>query len=137
MNIWFKGIAITAIAAVPTVASAFWAWNRHEVQNVGNGVFEVVSRVGSAPTDFWCGAGDYAIRVLGAPVTSRIYLWQGIGPSTVRSGKKGVQFSLNPPAGADTSPGLSVTVKRVGDNMSASMAQGYCYNRVSDELWQR
>ena len=39
------------------------------------------------------------------------------------------------PAGADTSPGYSVSVKRVGDNMPASMAQNYCYDNTADEIW--
>ncbi|WP_240482169.1 hypothetical protein [Ruegeria marisrubri] len=100
-----------------------------------NGVFEVVNHFGSAPKDYWCGAGDYAIRVLRTPATQRVYLWQAVGPSVAEPGKKGVQFSLQPPAGADTSPGYSVSVKRVGDNMPASMAQNYCYDNTADEIW--
>ncbi|WP_425043169.1 hypothetical protein [Primorskyibacter sp. S87] len=127
-------VAATLFLA-PSSALAWWAFNRHQVEPVGNGVFEVVAEVGSAPKDFWCGAGDYAIRVLRTSATQRIYIWKAIAPSTIRQGRKGVQFALQPPPGADTSTGYSLTVKREGDNLNAAMAQGYCYDRRAEDLW--
>ena len=91
----------------------------------------------SAPKDFWCGAGDYAIRVLRTSATQRIYLWQAVGPAVTVKGHNGVQFSLQSPQGADTNPGYSISVKKVGDNMTASMAQNYCYDRLTDDFWLR
>ena len=130
-----KVLALAGLVVAPTVALPWRAWNRHEVLPVSDGVWEVVSEIGSGATDYWCGAGDYAIRQLRTSATQRIYIWQAIGPSVNRPGKKSVQFALSAPAGADTSVGYSVTVKRAGDNMTASMAQKYCYDRVSLEPW--
>ncbi|TMV03258.1 hypothetical protein FGK63_19810 [Ruegeria sediminis] len=130
-----KVAVLSALILVPGVASAFRAWNRAQVYDLGSGVFEVVNYFGTVPRDYWCGAGDYAIRVLRTPATQRVYLWQAEGPSVSEPGRKGVKFSLKPPAGADTTPGFTVTVKRVGDNMSASMAQNYCYDNTADEIW--
>ncbi len=127
---------LTAALVLPSVAAGFQAINRFEVYPVNkSGVFEVVNRHGSAPKDFWCGAGDYAIRVLRTSATQRVYLVQPVGPAVTVQGRKGVQFALNPPEGADTSTGYSVSVKKVGDNMPAHMAQNYCYDRLEDELW--
>ncbi|MCE8508716.1 hypothetical protein KBY22_06005 [Ruegeria pomeroyi] len=128
---------VTAALLLPGMAMGFQAFNRFEVYPVSKGVFEVVNRHGSAPKDFWCGAGDYAIRVLRTSATQRIYLWQAVGPAVTVKGRKGVQFSLQPPQGADTNPGYSISVKKVGDNMTASMAQNYCYDRLTDDFWLR
>ncbi len=127
-------LAATLAMILPSAALAFRAFNRMEVLPVSNGVYEVVSEVGAGPTNYWCGAGDYAQRVLGAGSTDRVYIWQGIGPSVNRPGKKSVQFSLTPPPGADTSTGYSVNVDRPGDNMNVSMAQNYCYDRRADAV---
>lgn len=133
--------AITALAAgliaLPGAALAWRALNGHEVQDLGGGVYEVVGRVGSGAQDYWCGAGDYAISVLGVAAAQRIYIWRPVGPSTVRPGRKAVQFALAPPAGADTATGYALSMRRAGDNLSAAMAQQYCYdNRFNAILWR-
>ncbi|PJE34715.1 hypothetical protein CVM52_20860 [Pseudooceanicola lipolyticus] len=116
-----------ALALLPTLGSAWTAYNRHEVVPLGDGVFEVVSEVGSGPTDFWCGAGDYAYRQMRAAAVQRLYLWRAIGPSVSRPGRKAVQFSLTPPPGADLQPGFALSMNDVGDNLRAGAAQQYCY----------
>ncbi|MFC3614277.1 hypothetical protein ACFORG_10940 [Lutimaribacter marinistellae] len=126
---------ICLLALLPGSALAFTAFNRHEVEPVGNGVFEVLNEVGSGAQQYWCGAGDYAIRVLGAGATQRVYLWRAKGPAQTRANRQSVQFSLTAPTGVDTTPGLSLSTKRVGDNMTAASAQNYCYDRVRDEPW--
>jgi hypothetical protein len=128
-------LAAAALAALPGLALAWRAQNRYEVQDLGQGVFEVVGRVGAGASDYWCGAGDYATIVLKAPSNQRVYIWRPIGPSVSRPGYKAVQFALTPPKGADTSVGLSLAVKRAGDNLSASMARQYCYDRFDDPFW--
>lgn len=130
-----QALAVVSLVVVPSAAFPWRAWNRSEVLPVSDGVWEVVNKVGSGATDYWCGIGDYAVRQLRIPVTQRIYIWQAEGPSVNVSGKKSVQFALSAPEGADTSVGYSVSVKRAGDNMTASMAQKYCYDRVSMEPW--
>lgn len=123
-------LAITlaaAIAFAPVAASAWRALNRHEVYPISKEVFEVVYYIASGPREFWCAAGDYAISQLRAKGNERIYIWRGIGPSESRPGKKAVQFSFTPPEGVDLNPGISLSVKAVGDNMRAAMALQYCY----------
>ena len=90
----------------PGMALAFQAFNRFEVYPVSKGVIEVVNRNGSAPKDFWCGAGDYAIRVLRTSATQRIYLVRPVGPAVTVQGRKGVHYALQPPPGVNTTPVL-------------------------------
>ncbi|MGR3760165.1 hypothetical protein ACUXV3_08520 [Roseobacteraceae bacterium NS-SX3] len=124
-----KGAALALpVLLLPAAAAAWTAWNRHEVFPVAKGVWEVVSEVGSGAQDYWCGIGDYAISQLRTRATQRIYIWRGVGPSITRPGRRAVQFSLVPPAGADTSVGISLGVKRAGDNLNAATARGYCYD---------
>lgn len=101
---------------------------RTEITPLPNGVYEVKAFGSSAPVNYWCGIGDYAIRTLGVPNSQRIYIWRAYEP-----GVRTVQFSMTPPPGADTKPGYSITVKKVGANMSAVSAQNYCYdNFITD-----
>lgn len=129
------GLIVALAAPVPSMA---WrAWNQHEVFPIGDGVYEVLSEPGSGPADFWCGIGDYATTQLGIGATQRLYIWRGIGPSVTRPGYKAVQFALSPPQGADTSTPLTLSVKRVGDNLTAAAARQYCYGSRFDELDRR
>ncbi|SFT67322.1 hypothetical protein SAMN05216236_10543 [Sedimentitalea nanhaiensis] len=135
---YFGKLALAAAVVVsPTWASAWWAINRHEVFPVSDGVYEVVGRVGSAAWDYWCGAGDFAQRVMGVPAAERIYIWRGIGPSVTRPGRKAVQFALSPPPGADTDTPLSLSVKAAGDNLARHTAVWYCYQADGDEFYRR
>ena len=117
-----------AVLLLPAAASAWRAMNQHEVLPVSQGVWEVVSRVGSGAQDYWCGIGDFAVRQLRAPVNQRIYVWKGVGPSVNRPGRKAVQFAFGAPPGADTSSRLSLNIREPGDNLMVSSAQGYCYD---------
>ena len=116
-----------AIALIPTLGAAWKAHNRHDVYPLDNGIFEVVSEVGSGPIDFWCGAGDYAYRELRTASVQRVYMWRGIGPSVTRPGKKAIQFSLTPPPGADIRPSVTFSLHDVGDNLRAGAAQQFCF----------
>lgn len=100
---------------------------RTEIRQAGDGIYEVKAIGSSAAVNYWCGIGDFAIRQLRVPNSQRIYIWKAYEPGT-----RTVQFSLKPPPGADTNPGYSITVKRVGENMSASSAQNYCYDNFMD-----
>ncbi|MEM1005492.1 MAG: hypothetical protein AAGK26_08925 [Pseudomonadota bacterium] len=100
---------------------------RTDIKVLENGIYEVRGIGSSAPVTYWCGIGDYAIRTLRVSNSQRIYVAKAYEP-----GVRTVQFSLTPPPGADTSPGYSVTVRRVGANMSAAAAQNYCYDNFID-----
>lgn len=105
------------------VAPAF----RTTVTPLSDGTYEVASIGTSAPIAYWCGIGDFAIRTLRTKNTQPIYISRAY-----EKYKRTVQFSLTPPEGADTSKGYSVTVRRVGANMSAASAQRYCYDNLMD-----
>ncbi|SMO58138.1 hypothetical protein SAMN06265380_102401 [Ruegeria faecimaris] len=92
-----------------------------------NGVYEVATSGSSAPVAYWCGIGDFAIRTLRTKSNQRIYITRAYDKQT-----RTVQFSLTAPEGVDTTPGYSVTVKRVGENMSAASAQRYCSDNFMD-----
>jgi hypothetical protein len=132
----FCAAALVALTCFPYSAQAWWAWNRHEVLPVSEGVWEVVSRVGSGAQDYWCGIGDFALSQLRTQATQRIYIWQGIGPSVHRPGRKSVQFSLTPPPGSDTTPRLSLSVKVPGDNLNAATARSYCTDWFEDRFFR-
>lgn len=129
----FRNAAVVVLLIVPGIAQAAgFGLNvrpkyRTEITALQNGDFEVKAIGSSAPVNYWCGIGDYAIRTLGVSNSQRIYISKAYEP-----GVRTVQFSLTPPPGADTKPGYSITVKRVGENMSASSAQNYCYDNFID-----
>ncbi len=118
---------VAMLVAVPGAAQAWRAMNGHEVQPLGDGVYEVVGRVGSGAADYWCGIGDFGRMVLDLPAAQRIYVWRPVGPSVVRPGRKAVHFALTAPPGAETEGGYSLTVRRAGKNLNAAMARQYCY----------
>ncbi|WP_171234852.1 hypothetical protein [Ruegeria sp. HKCCA6837] len=126
---FLKVFASTALVLAPAIAEAvgFGLYVRPqfrtEITALPDGVYEVKAVGSSAPVNYWCGIGDYAIRTLGVPNNQRIYIYRAYEP-----GVRTVQFSLSPPPGADTKPGYSITVRKVGANMSASSAQNYCYD---------
>lgn len=119
-----------ALLLVPLQAGAWIAENRNHVNPLPENGFEVVGQSGAySSMAFWCSAGDYARRVLGAGPTQRIYVIRERGPAVTRDKKSAVHFSLVAPAGADTHPRFLLTVVRVGDNLNAASAQNYCYDR--------
>ena len=124
---WILPLLLTALISAPGLALAWRAWNWHEVYPVNDKVWEVLSRPGSGPADFWCGAGDYALSVLRAPVVQRIYIWREVGASVTKPGYRSVQFAFEPPAGADTTTGYSLNIKRPGDNLTVAAARQYCF----------
>lgn len=129
----FKQAALAALLLSPAVAQAagfglsVQPQFRTEITPLNDGSYEVKAIGSSAPVNYWCGIGDYAIRRLGVPNSQRIYVSRAYEP-----GVRTVQFSLTPPPGVDTDPGYSLTVKRVGENLSAISAQNYCYDNFID-----
>lgn len=123
---WKNALLVAVLVAMPGWVGAWRAHNWHDVFAVSKTEFEVIGRPGSSAADYWCGAGDYVRHALRMPATTRVYIWKAIGPSVVQSGRKAVQFSLSPPENASASPGISLSVKAVGDNLTAAAAFQYC-----------
>lgn len=128
MTRFCRSVLCLLVLLAPQAALAWRATNGTEVNPVNKTSFEVIPHGRSGPSEFWCGAGDYAIRVLGTSATQRIYISRAIGPSQTRPGAKGVQFSLTPPPEAQGfQAGYSLSVKAAGDSLDAAMAQRYCF----------
>ncbi|MEX0278338.1 MAG: hypothetical protein AB3N07_11645 [Ruegeria sp.] len=100
---------------------------RTQITPLNDGIYEVKALGSSAPVNYWCGIGDYAIRTLGLSNSQRIYIYRAYEP-----GVRTVQFSFSPPPGGETSSGYSITVRKVGANMSAASAQNYCFDNFID-----
>lgn len=129
-----NGFALTLVLAMaPGLSGAWTADNRHHVELVSETVFEVVGRPGSGGQEFWCAAGDFARRALGAGAAQRVYLVRGPAPAQTRNWNRAVLFSLVPPQDADLTTMFTLSVDRVGDNLNATLAQSYCIgNRVHE-----
>jgi len=67
------------------------------------------------------------MRHLGVGATQRVYLWAALGPSQTVAGKKAVQFSLSVPPSGPAPQSYSLSVKAVGDSLTAAAAQKYCF----------
>ncbi len=132
---FFKVTGVAALTLLPVLASATgfgigFGVNpafRTTVTPLDDGSFRVATQGSSAAIAYWCGIGDFAIRTLGLPTTQRIYVSKPYDKKT-----RTVQFSFTAPEGADTSKSYSITVSRVGENMSASGAQSHCFDNIMD-----
>jgi hypothetical protein len=111
---------LLAAALTSSPASAFIASNGLQVLADGPQTFYVRYQGNSAPTAFWCAASDYAMSVLRAPRSTRIYRLS----EPPRRGGDGVRFSLSS-EGAASSTGL-VVFGNVGASITISLAQTYC-----------
>ncbi len=97
------------------------------VDPVNADVFEVGVRPGAVEANFWCGAGDYARRQLGAPDSARVYVVGGSGPGTVSDNPETAQFSLKPPQLAQGATGRSGGWgPKLGQSKSVGIARNQC-----------
>lgn len=136
-KILFAGVtaALSALSAlVPQFAGAWQADNRLTVNPVSDTVFEVIGLPGSPGSEFWCAAGEYALRVLGTSSTQRVYIVRGRAAPVTGTGPSAVQFSLNLPEGVPPQSGLTLSVKKVGDNLSVAFARTYCLDQKSTDF---
>ncbi|PSL20017.1 hypothetical protein CLV88_10476 [Shimia abyssi] len=86
------------VACSETSSGGFHTRNGVRVAPVNAQVFEVSqSPSGVGEADFWCGAGDYARRMLGAKDSERVYVVSEAGPGVVAQSNSTVQFSMSPP----------------------------------------
>ncbi len=123
-----------ALSLLPSLAMAWVADNRLTVNPLPDGSFEVIGAPGSAGSDYWCAAGDYALTVLGAQNNDRIFITRGRGEPQTSDRKSSVQFSLSLPSGEEAETGIFLSMKKVGDNLNASFARNYCYDRKNLEF---
>lgn len=94
---------------------------------VDENVFEVVGNSGRGGVLFWCGASEFARRVLGAPWQAEVTVVRSFGLSAVTGRKSAVQFSLNPEAvGVTKKKSYSYNAMEVGDFNTLTAARRYC-----------
>ncbi len=85
-------IALAAVAPFALPAVAFNARNDMVVTDLGKGLFRVEFETRINETDYWCAAGDFAERVLGAPIKARLFR---ASPPPRKRGQ-GITFTLDP-----------------------------------------
>lgn len=112
--------ALLAALLLATPAGAFTAQNGLIVNAEGADAFTVPWRGKSGAADFWCAAGDYAIRVLHLAPTDRIY--RASEPPR-RAGEE-VVFSVRPEDSAGSTGLLLLWGK--GGGLSVGSAQALC-----------
>lgn len=119
---------VTAVVLGATVlagaaqAQTYRADNRVTVTGLGNATFSVPSAGKFGARGAWCAAAEYALEVLGASGTNRLYVQQ---PKTTNSGP--VVFGLTP--GGTTPVGVQGTtsaLRTAGSNLSIDHAFQFC-----------
>ncbi|MCB2093529.1 MAG: hypothetical protein KDE11_03910 [Rhodobacteraceae bacterium] len=105
---------------VTAPAHAFIAQNGLVVAPGGTGGFAVAYRGPSGASDFWCAAGDYAIRGLHLAPGRIIYR----ATDTPRRSGAPMRFSLDPASAAASTGIAQLGADDAG--LSAGMAQSFC-----------
>ncbi len=122
--------ALAACEATPDDGSLLTS-NGARVYPVSADVFEVVARPNNEINQFWCGAGEYASRVLGAPSNARVYVVGEAGRGTVVDAPNAMQFSLLPPGQANGATGRKGTWgPRLGEDEFVGDARYRCMRNV-------
>lgn len=116
---------LLALCLMATPAGAFTARNGLIVRPEGPDAFHIDWRGKGGATDFWCAAGEYAVRALHLPVTTTI--WRASEPPR-RSGE-GVRFTLSADQAAGAS-GLALHWPK-GAGVTAGHAQSFCEDRIN------
>ncbi len=111
--------AALALAAGTASAGDFLALNGLRVAPAGGQEFHVAFGGLTGNDDFWCAAGDFVLRGLGLPPSTRIYR---TSPPPRHAGE-GVDFSLSDARAADS--GFTRFGAR-DKGLSAAAAQHYC-----------
>lgn len=130
MKLAFVAAIIATVLNLGLPGSSEANASRHSIRvnQMQGGIFEVIPRTGNGYL-FWCGAADYAHRVIGAPWTASLHISRGLGPSETTGRRSAVQFTLDanlaktPPSGGYG----SVNSLQAGDTMSVQRAFDYCF----------
>ena len=115
-------MSVLSLVLVSTLSlpGMFAAANGLLVRQDGPSGFSVPYRGLSGPTDFWCAAGDFAIRALGQRSDALIYRTSALP----RASGAGMTFSLDPQASVGKT-GL-LLLGGTGDGITAALAQSFC-----------
>ena len=120
---------LTALClALPVPADAFTGRRGTRVNPISDTAFEVIARTAGSADDYWCGASDYARRVLNAPWAAQIYVLRGRGPSATTGRRTAVQFTMDAGAVPTRAKRLFQLPNRMepGDHRSVQLAAIAC-----------
>lgn len=127
-------VTISALTLTATAALAYIPWRVNPLPGKGN--FEVIDGPGGGNQRIWCEAAKYAAGPLRARGNTRMYLIHPNGPAKTQKGY-GTGFTINPTQDIldqASRPGdggnYSVSIKKVGYNLSVSHARGFCGNNI-------
>ncbi|OWU69049.1 hypothetical protein ATO3_23345 [Marinibacterium profundimaris] len=97
------------------------------VYPINDNVFEVVGNSGYGYDLWWCGASEYARRVLGAGWGTPVTIARSLGTSQATGRRSSVQFTLNPAAlGIDKVTSYSPNALVVGDTKTVQTGNMSC-----------
>jgi hypothetical protein len=88
------------------------------------GRFDILQRAGNGASDYWCAAGEYIILGRGLSGNTRIFLVQPL--SKGRLGRNSIGYSINPDISVSSSASMTMSMKNVGENWSASHGRAKC-----------
>ncbi len=116
---------LVAACAAPT--STYVARNSLRVAPLTDGSIEVFAQPGTVARDYFCAAGDYAQRRLGASNTTYVVMTGPDGPSRSRDSGRSAVFGLSatrPPA--EVPRGTSLRMSVAGESLSVAQARALC-----------
>lgn len=127
-------IPVLSILGITTSAAFAFGYIPWRVNMLpGNGNFEVIEGNGSGNQRFWCEAGKFAAGPLRARGNTRMYILHPNGRAKTQKNSYGVGFTIAPTQDildAASRPGdggnYSVSIKKVGYNLTVSHARGFC-----------
>ncbi|PSL20018.1 hypothetical protein CLV88_10477 [Shimia abyssi] len=126
-------LLVLAVAACSETSSSsgFRTFTGELVNPVSQSVFEVIPRPASYPSQFWCGAGEYARRELGAASNDSVYVVSEAGPAVTYNSNSAVQFSLLPPGQAQGAQGHRGNWgPKIGDSRFVADASRRCNSNI-------
>ncbi|MCB2129160.1 MAG: hypothetical protein KDE03_08805 [Rhodobacteraceae bacterium] len=120
MKIFLGIVPLLTVLGLAQPASSFTAENGLEVLATGSRDFTVPYGGLSGPADFWCAAGDYALRELGLRSGAQIYRTS----AAPRRAGDGMRFSLDATAAVRSTGLLLIGPKTAG--ITAGHARSLC-----------
>ena len=119
-------LLVAAALAVPPAADARpkIALRTTADPTIENGV-AVFRRAGAKPRDYWCNAGDYASRKLGAGSGAALELVRPEGAPGGPSDRPSVGFRV---VGGDGASGF-VTISTVGERHTLAQTRAFCLSQ--------
>lgn len=118
-------VAAGTSVAVAQDSSTFRAQNGMIAVGSAAGI-EVLSRAGASQMDYFCGAGAFAKRRLGARPNDRVVVTRALSPSPTRANTRSVEFVLGSGEGEVTPGSILRAGQGIGKSMTVAAADNQC-----------